>query len=91
MLKSGRKIKFIMPQNNPIKITFILFFLPLISIFTGVYLGNFIADINHFKHIALMIIFGTIFFIFSIIYILFYDRKSRLSHKNIARITEIIF
>jgi sigma-E factor negative regulatory protein RseC len=86
----GQKIKFIMPQNNSIKITFILFFLPLISIFSGVYLGNLIAEKFYYNQVVMMTIFGALFFIFSVIYIVFYEKRSKLNHKNIARITEII-
>jgi sigma-E factor negative regulatory protein RseC len=88
--KIGDKIKFISSQNNALKITFILFFLPMISIFTGSYIGNILSEKFHFHQIGTMVFFGALFFIFSVIYMVIYDRKSKANHKNIAKISEII-
>ncbi len=84
----GQKVKFI-SRGNMFKISFILFMFPLISIFTGVYLGFLAAHYFHMNSMVTMLSCSLFLFFISIFCIAVYDRKYKLPD-NLPEIVEII-
>jgi sigma-E factor negative regulatory protein RseC len=88
--KVGQTVKFVINQNNMLKISFIMFVLPLVSIFIGAYLGYLLAPILLISPNLLMLLGGGILFLFSIFNIIFQDRNYSLKPGNFAQIIEVI-
>ena len=88
--KPGQKVKFTMPENSMLKISFMLFLFPLISIFAGIYTGMIISAKSGFNEAAVMTICGILFFAASVVFIFFYDKKYKLNKKNFPQIIEVI-
>ncbi|MEI7942221.1 MAG: SoxR reducing system RseC family protein [Candidatus Riflemargulisbacteria bacterium] len=86
----GQTVRFIMNNNNMIKVSFILFFLPLVSIFIGAYLGYLLAPFLPINNTLTMVIGGGFFLLLSIINIIFQDRKYSLKPGNFAQIIEVV-
>jgi sigma-E factor negative regulatory protein RseC len=88
--KPGQKVKFTMPENSMLKISFMLFLFPLIAIFAGIYSGMLIAAKTGFNDAAVMTVCGILFFAVSVLCIFFYDKKYKLNKKNFPQIIEVI-
>lgn len=86
----GQKVLYSLSSGNMLKIAFILFFLPLLSIFTGAAIGYYTAIALHINATLLSIVSGSLLFILSIINIVWYDRKYKLNPSNFAKIIEVI-
>ena len=86
----GQKVKFTMPESSMLKISFMLFLFPLISIFAGIYCGMLISSMSGFNDTAVMTVCGILFFAASVAFIFFYDKKYKLNKKNFPQIIEVI-
>lgn len=86
----GQKVKFTMPESGMLKISFLLFLFPLISIFAGIYAGMIISSGSSLNETMVMTISGIMFFAASVACIYFYDKKYRLNKKNFPQIIEVI-
>lgn len=86
----GQKVKFIMIQDNMIRISFMLFILPLLSIFAGLYTGSIAALNFHFNETALMTIGAFLFLSVAIVIIYFYDKRYKRNKSNFPQVIEVI-
>jgi len=86
----GQKIRFIVYQNNMLKISFVLFIFPLLSIFAGIFIGITISGFFNLNQTLITAVSGILLFSLSVLLIIFYDRKSKNNVKNFPRIVEII-
>lgn len=88
--KPGQQVRFVMQEGNMMRIAFILFVLPLLSIFAGAFLGYLASIYFHWNQTASMVIAGGALFALSILNIVFFDRKFKLKPGNFAQIIEIV-
>ena len=88
--KVGQTVKFIMNNNNMLKISFILFFLPLVSIFIGAYLGYLLSPFLHINADLLMLLGGGLFLLLSILHIIFQEKIYSLKPGNFSQIIEVV-
>lgn len=86
----GQKVRFTMPESSMLKISFILFLFPLISIFAGIYAGMAISSVSGLNQTMVMTVCGILFFAVSVACIFFYDRKYRVNKDNFPQIIEVI-
>jgi positive regulator of sigma E activity len=86
----GQKVRFTTAQSNMIKISFILFFFPMLSIFAGAGAGYLLAKFLHFSPDLWMLLFGSLFFVLSIIGIIITDKKMKLKPNYFPQITDIL-
>lgn len=86
----GQKVKFIMIQENMIRISFMLFILPLLSIFAGLYAGSIAASYIHFNETAFMTIGVFLFLTTAIVIIYFYDKRYKRNKSNFPQVIEVI-
>ncbi|HOP62179.1 MAG TPA: SoxR reducing system RseC family protein [Spirochaetota bacterium] len=90
MAKPGQKIRFTRSQQGMFKIAFMIFMLPLLSIFAGLYAGSVAASFLGFNE-PLMMFAGVAFFLSAAIYsVYFYDRSYKENKNNLPRIVEVI-
>ncbi len=86
----GQKVKFIMIQNNMLRISFMIFILPLLSIFAGLYTGSFTASILKLNEAAFMTA-GVFLFLSAAICIIYsYDKRYKQNRSNFPQIIEVI-
>ena len=86
----GQRVKFTLAENNMMKISFILFLFPLVSIFAGLYAGSLMASMFNFNQTAAMAICAILFLAVSVAVIYFYDKKYKLNKTNFPQIIEVI-
>jgi positive regulator of sigma E activity len=86
----GQKVKFIMIQENMIRISFMLFILPLLSIFFFFYAGSIAASYIHFNETAFMTIGAFLFLAAAIVIIYFYDKRYKRNKSNFPQVIEVI-
>ena len=86
----GQKVRFTMVQDNMIKIAFMIFVLPLISIFAGLYAGSLLASFLSLNETALMTAGAFVFLAVSIVIIFNYDKNYKLNKSNFPQIIEVI-
>lgn len=86
----GQQVRFVMQEGNMMRIAFILFVLPLLAIFTGVFLGYLAGKHLHWNHAVSSVIACSVLFGLSILNIVLYDRKYKLKPGNFAQIIEIV-
>lgn len=85
--KKGEKVTFEPVQNGMLKAAFIVFWLPIISIFIGSQIGVwFSRQLNGFSTIY-QVIGGVIALILSLAIIIFYEKKVK---SNLSRLPKII-
>jgi sigma-E factor negative regulatory protein RseC len=86
----GQKVKFTMIQNNMLRISFMIFILPLLSIFAGLYTGSFTASILKLNEAAFMTA-GVFLFLTAAIFIIYsYDKRYKQNRSNFPQIIEVI-
>jgi len=86
----GQKVKFTMIQDNMLRISFMIFVLPLLSIFAGLYAGSLAADFLKLNETALMTA-GFFLFLSAAIFIIYtYDKKYKQNKSNFPQIIEVI-
>jgi len=86
----GQKVKFTMIQDNMLRISFMIFVLPLLSIFAGLYAGSLAAMFFKLNETALMTA-GFFLFLSAAIFIIYtYDKKYKQNKSNFPQIIEVI-
>ena len=86
----GQKVKFTNPEGGMLKIAFMIFILPLISLFAGLYTGSILSDFYHFNQTLTMTVFGLMYVVLSVVIIFSYDKKYKQYKANFPQIIEII-
>lgn len=87
--KVGDKVCIQMPQDNIIPSVYIVYIQPLVLVFMGAIIGYLISVYTHRSATILEVVFGSIFFIISIIFIKVVDKKAGKSN-NLPTIIKII-
>ncbi|AKA70098.1 SoxR reducing system RseC family protein [Clostridium scatologenes] len=88
--KPGQHVSFEIKEVNMLKAAFVVYILPLISIFIGAVIGGFVAKKIAQDTIVCQVIGGIITFILSIIYIKFFDKAANKDEKMKPIITRIL-
>ena len=88
--RPGQKVKFTMANDSMVKISFMIFAMPLLAIFAGLYLGSLAASISGLNQTALMTAGFFLFLGAAIAIIYFYDKKYKLNKSNFPQIIEVI-
>ena len=86
----GQKVKFIDAQGGMLKISFMLFFFPLISVLAGLYIGSVLSSVFQFNKTGAMFTGALLLLLVSIGIIVFYDKKYKLNKSNFPQIIEVI-
>lgn len=87
---TGQKVRFIMAQGSMLKISFMLFVMPLLSVFIGLYAGSLAASAFSLNQTALMTAGAFVFLAVAVAIIFFYDKKYKLNKSNFPQIIEVI-
>jgi len=86
----GQKVRFTMIQDNMLRISFMIFILPLLSIFAGLYTGSIMAKLLSINENLLMTA-GFFLFLTSAIFIIYsYDKRYKKNKSNFPQIIEVI-
>jgi len=86
----GQKVKFTMIQDNMLRISFMIFILPLLSIFTGLYAGSFIGSFLKLNETVFMTA-GVLMFLSAAGFSIYsYDKKYKQNKSNFPQIIEVI-
>ncbi len=88
--KPGQKVKFTMIEDNMLRISFMIFILPLLSIFAGLYAGSILAAVLKLNETALMTAGVFLFLSTAIFFIYSYDKKYKKNKSNFPQIIEVI-
>lgn len=86
----GQMVRFTDTENGMLKISFMLFFFPMISVFAGLYAGSVLSSVLNFSRTGAMSAGAVLFLLLSAMVIVLYDKKYRLNRSNFPRITEVI-
>lgn len=86
----GQKIKFTMVPESMMKISFMIFILPLLSVFAGIYGGSLLASFFKISEIASSVSGALILLATAIFIIYFYDKKYKLNKSNFPQVIEVI-
>lgn len=88
--KPGQRVLFEVKEKSILKAAFIVFILPLITLFIGVMLGGFVGQYFGFNIRMLQIIGGIIAFVLSIIFVKIFDRVTSENDKSKPVIVRIL-
>lgn len=88
--KIGQKVKFVMADGSMIRIAFMVFMFPLISILTGIYAGSVFAQYVKINSSLASFLGVTIFLPAAIFFVYTYDKKFKHNRKNFPYIIEVI-
>jgi len=86
----GEKIKFTMVHDSMIKIAFMIFIFPLISIFAGIYSGSLLASSLKISETAGSVSGALMFLAAAVLIIYSYDKKYKLNKSNFPQVIEVI-
>ena len=86
----GQKVKFTMIKDNMLKISFMIFILPLLSLFAGLYAGSLVSSICNINNTGAMTTGGFLMVGVAIVIIFFYDKKYKQNRSNFPQIIEVI-
>lgn len=86
----GQKIKFTMVQESMLKIAFMIFIFPLISVFAGIYAGSVLALYLKISETGCSVSGAALFLAAAILIIYSYDKKYKLNKSNFPQIIEVI-
>jgi len=86
----GQKVKFKMIQDNMLKISFMIFIFPLLSLFAGLFAGSLLSSIYNINTTGAMTAGGIMMIGLAITVIFFYDKKYKLNRSNFPQIIEVI-
>lgn len=86
----GNKVRMTLSQNSMLKISFMLFLFPLMSIFSGLYVGKITAAHFQFNQTLSISIGAVLFLLLSVLIISIYDKKFKLNKSNFSTIIEVI-
>lgn len=88
--KVGDKVCIQMPKDNILPSIYIVYIQPLLLVFMGAIIGYIISVYAHKSATGFEIVFGSIFFAISIIFIKVVDNKASKKKNNLATIIKII-
>lgn len=88
--KPGQKVRFTMANDRMLQISFMIFVLPLLSIFAGLYAGSLVSSLAGLNQAASMTAGTFIFLGAAVAIIFFYDKKYKLNKSNFPQIIEVI-
>lgn len=88
--KVGDKVCIETKENKLIKSVYTVYIQPLLLTFIGIFIGNFLSNYINQSKVLFETIFGFIFFIVSIIFIKFEDKKMAQNENSIPTIVKII-
>ncbi len=86
----GQKVRFIMVEENMLKIAAMVFLFPLLSVFAGLYVGSLVAIVSGLSQAGLMFGGAVLFLIVAIVIIYSYDKKFKLNKSNFPQVIEVI-
>ena len=86
----GQKVKFTMIQDNMLKISFMIFILPLLSIFAGLYAGSLLSSVYNINNTGAMTAGGLLVAAMAVAIIYFYDKRYKLNKSYFPQIIEVI-
>lgn len=86
----GQKVKFTMIKENMLKISFMIFILPLLSLFAGLYAGSLVSSVLNINSTGSMTAGGVLMIGLAVLVIFFYDRKYKQNKSNFPQIIEVI-
>lgn len=86
----GQKVRFTMIRDNMLTISFMIFILPLFSLFTGLYAGSLVSSMFNISNTGAMTAGGLLMVALAVAIIFFYDKKYRLNKSNFPQIIEVI-
>jgi len=86
----GQKVKFTMVQENMLKISFMIFIFPLLSLFAGLYAGSLVSSFYKINTTGATAAGGLLMVGLAIAIIFFYDKKYKLNKSNFPQIIEVI-
>ena len=86
----GQKVKFTMANDGMVKISFMIFAMPLLAVFAGLYSGSVISSLFSLNQAALMTAGVALFLGTAIAIIYYYDKKYKLNKSNFPQIIEVI-
>ena len=90
MAAPGQKVRFTMIQDNMLRISFMIFILPLLSLFAGLYAGSLVASISNINNTGAMAAGGMLMVALAVVIIFFYDKRYKLNKSNFPQIIEVI-
>ncbi|MBP9044630.1 MAG: SoxR reducing system RseC family protein, partial [Spirochaetes bacterium] len=88
--KIGQKVRFVMPDDNMLKIAFMAFIVPMISLILGIYLGNSAASSLALNTTAGSFIGAILFLALSLLFVYNYDKNFKNNKKNFPHIIDIV-
>jgi len=86
----GQKVKFTMIQDNMLKISFMIFIFPLLSIFAGLYAGSLLSSVYNINNTGAMTAGGLLMAALAVAIIFFYDKRYKLNKSHFPQIIEVI-
>lgn len=86
----GQKVRFTMANDGMIRISFMIFVMPLLAVFAGLYTGSVMAASLKLNQAALMTAGVALFLGTAIAIIYYYDKKYKLNKSNFPQIIEVI-
>lgn len=90
MATPGQKVKFTMIQDNMLKISFMIFIFPLLSIFAGLYAGSLLSSVYNINNTGAMTAGGLLMAALAVAIIFFYDKRYKLNKSHFPQIIEVI-
>lgn len=88
--KIGQKVRFVMPEDNMLKVAFMAFIVPMISLILGIYAGNSLAVYTGVNENFGAFLGAIIFFALSLFLVYNYDKRFKKNKKNFPHIIEIV-
>ena len=86
----GDPVRFRQPRGGMLSVAFVLFLLPLLFVFAGIYAGVGFSYVTGFHKTISVIFFALAFFAAAVTVIVFYDRRYRVRSVNFPEIVELI-
>ena len=86
----GQKVKFTMIQDNMLRISFMIFIFPLLSIFAGLYAGSLLSSVYNINNTGAMTAGGLLMAALAVAIIFFYDKRYKLNKSHFPQIIEVI-
>ncbi len=90
MAAPGQKVRFTMIQDNMLRISFMIFILPLLSLFAGLYAGSLVSSILNINNTGAMAAGGMLMVALAVVIIYFYDKNYKKNRSNFPQIIEVI-
>lgn len=88
--KPGQRVIFEMKEVNMLKAAFVVYIMPLVAIFVGAVIGNWVGSKLERPVLAFQIVGGVIAFFIAVINVKIFDKSARTDKKMIPTITRII-